>query len=313
MSRGMQPGRIAIALAALWASGAACAFEPAFHQRYTKAAAVHLAKCPSNEVTLPTADEIRSFARGTQDEDDPSFGRIANWHYARNQQMDRFFIYPFQMNLDRRFDQRISQLFEHAASSSCARPEIFHLAGRVTHYIQDMRVPAHVIPINHGSIFGPEPFDKHEFKYAELGPPEYCQAWAAEAKAMSRSTLARMLAKARDDTRNRIHKKIVKEGKTFACTWSEVFWCDPAKEGCDADLRGFGTHRSDRFGASEVACGRNGARLTLDEADYNAFFREPYRMMLADTATALLLARELADRCTARAAAEGGKPRSHPP
>lgn len=287
----------AIGIAAMALSLPVAAFDPGFHRRYTSQAGEMLRKCDTHGVKVPSNEEIDALAKATEAEDDASIVRLANWHYAHNPAMARYFLPGIQMDLRRIFDRRVDELFEYAGSGQWCREEVFRRAGSVAHYIQDMRVPAHVIPINHGSVFGEEAFDKYPFAILPVAPkdPSQCEAWKAAA-APSRDTLARLLADARVDTRRRMHTRIPAAG-AGKCTWSKAFWCDPAKDQCPADIPGFGTHRKSKFGDLHVDCEDAQGRLRLTPADYDDYFREAYQSMLVDTAIVVLMANELAGGC----------------
>jgi hypothetical protein len=272
-------------------------FTPKWHAHYATLAHEMMSSChPAGPL------HVDAFVRGAKAEDDPSFERSANWHYARNEKMPRYFVLPpapvgFRTDMDAIFARRLAGLHDPAIGKSgkCSTEAVFEMAGRVSHYLQDVRVPAHVIPIDHGFLFPKEPFDSYDF---DLNPPDMlvteCKELSAAANVSSRHAITRRLAAARDDTLARIHTRVFTDGPN--CTWSDVFWCDHRYEQCEGpQLNGFGLHRAGtKFGQPAIQC--DGAERSIGKADYRRFFRQAHAEMLRDTAFMLLYAKALAVR-----------------
>lgn len=93
----------------------------------------------------------KKLAQGSRDEDEKDLiERGTNWHfYNRDQQIPTRVSLPINRVLDRVFDYRISAMQAAFTQPSVSDEDRYYLAGRVLHYIQDMSVPAHVVPIYH--------------------------------------------------------------------------------------------------------------------------------------------------------------------
>lgn len=285
------PHAMVVVVALLLASAPAIAFKPARHKEYTQRAGSWLKGCGFGP---QVAEDFKHLAQGTENEDKPTLLRARNWHYAHNPKMSRGFVF-MRTDLEGIFPRRVDEVVAYAQSDTCKRAVLFEKAGRVLHYIQDMRVPAHVIPINHGFVFGDDQFDGYPFIYEEINGPTHaeCDGWKEAKRNVTSRELHRLLRQARDDTRQQIDRKLKVNGMDQACTWGQVFWCDSTREACGDELPGFGSYRADRFGASYVNCA--GALVEPRMEDYLQFFKSDYRKMLKDIVSVWLFAGQLAE------------------
>jgi hypothetical protein len=304
---------------------AAPAFDSDLHRLFSQAAAK---ACPT-----PAAADGEAFAAGARNEDaalGSLFTRMRNWHYAANAQTreTEWFLalpvpltdahvhvpipFPWTARLQPVFERRIRELHEAARpdARACPAAEVHEKAGRVAHFLQDMRVPAHVIPVNHGwPFFHHDEFDADPFGNRRAVVPAdlpsldlapRCAAIEADASALSPDRIRARLARARDDTRQRIAAPIAGSANA-ECRWNRVFWCDPANGPCrDADYEGFGAYPPGlrpRWGDASVqspACGP--AAIT---PPYRAFFEAAYADMIEDTRFMLAYAAALLARIPA--------------
>lgn len=257
------------------------------------------------------------FARGTANEDNPSLSRAWNWHYANNGRMvERSWYFalgrqgstsylpipspvPFKTNVDDIFEQRLSRLYEAASAPGCDAEAIFDRAGRLAHYIQDMRVPAHVIPVDHGVLVD-DGFDGEEgIKGSPQAIEGECRKLGEDASSLGRAEVLRRLAAARQATIEWIGTPVSKEADPRDCRFDRVFWCNPRIDDCpNAPYRGFGSYPASgepKWGAKTVACGGKG-EVAVDYDVVSAASAE----LMKDTAFMALYAQRLYRECRQR-------------
>ncbi len=297
----------------------ASAFKPEQHKIFSRIAL--MTDCV--KAALTSDDDRQSiaaaFPQGADNEDSAIstlLSRMRNWHYAKNRLMadTTWFLaikvpysdlhfhvpipFPWKTNLDDVFEKRVEDL--HAAAESggqCSAGDIFEKAGRVTHYLQDMRVPAHVLPVDHGFPFaGDDDFDHGLLVTFDLGKVKAaCAATTESALRTSRSQIAWRLARARRATLAWLSGPAIKDGvRVEACRWDRVFWCNPRMATCPkAHYAGFGSYADDHagWGASRARCGG-----LEGDVDYSAA-QPGYDDMMEDTVFMALYAKALLDRC----------------
>ena len=103
----------------------------------------------------------KALVKGTNDEDDFSVPRGANWHFypANNtilnekRQVLGINIYPTSDKILHQREGEFNDLLKDGASRS-----LFSTFGRILHHIQDMSTPSHVRPVYHG----PDKVDYYE-------------------------------------------------------------------------------------------------------------------------------------------------------
>jgi hypothetical protein len=122
------------------------AYDAARHPVYTNQAVIAFRGCG---YTLP-ASAAEALAAGTQNEDTAPlnlYDRSTNWHFYNREGRLR----PWALgnrSLDLIFAKR-AQALEIALRGESNINDVYHRAGQVLHYIQDMSVPAHVAPAFH--------------------------------------------------------------------------------------------------------------------------------------------------------------------
>lgn len=152
------------------------AFDAERHPELTRQAVELYRQCEG----VPLSDELaNALAEGTENEDASilTLGqRMANWHfYNRDGKLrDSWFA---NRSLDVIFAKRNVELETLLAAKTRDREQIYERAGRVLHYIQDMSVPAHVVPVYHAKLpllGGGDPFDAYQPK--ALAKPSWSAA-----------------------------------------------------------------------------------------------------------------------------------------
>ncbi len=300
--------------ALLLVATAASAFEPDIHQKYTQRGISLYKRCVQLGAAFPTVgdDDLNAVARGTEMEDTTEpISRATHWHYAHNEAMPRELwilppLFKFELDMDGIFGQRNADLHRLAAGSTPEwRRQHFERAGRVLHYIQDMRVPGHVIPIHHGGPGGiKDGFDEFIFYYPDVLASldrAHCESIAATVKVPCRDCLLGRLDEAKKATLNMLGQSASAPGEDLvARCWREVLWCKPesGKECPGSAYPGFGAYLSGEnalsFGENRIVkCGD--AKVQFDEVAYHRFFAKSYRGMMDDILFMLLYAVRLAD------------------
>lgn len=265
----------------------ASAFSKERHEQYTAEAREVYHSCMSG---IAPPESWAAFAKGVPAEDAWALWRLANWHYAYIEGgaiPDRLMMWPLPVrartDFRHQFDRRVQEMVAGARDKDVGKT--FEAAGRIAHYIQDMRVPAHVIPIHHGSILGDDGFDTHDFGAMERVPAD-CAALSTFRHAPSadwtlhRDELLKLATAAASETRRMMEQDLVPGVKA-----RRLFWCLPEEvvidSACgDAGVRGMGAYRKGQpFGATEFI---DGKEPTGDR--YRALFRSGYAGLLLDTA-----------------------------
>lgn len=145
-------GRTTAWLLGLTVSGSVLAFDADVHPTFTRTAVEAYKACQGTGVS---AEASEALIAGTRAEDASlaTLGqRISNWHfYNRNASLKPMWF--ASRNLDHIFATRVRQLNERVAQGAAASTaDVYQQAGRVLHYIQDMSVPAHVVPVFHAKL-----------------------------------------------------------------------------------------------------------------------------------------------------------------
>jgi len=252
------------------------AFEPDTHEDFSKSAALIYQKCTGHAIP---DKYISAFADGAKKEDDPGLTRALNWHFYNNgKKIGHYWKYGLYCDgsCERIFQARLDKL-ESLLAQKKYPVEIYMVAGRIAHYIQDMGCPPHVAPIYH---VGNDKFDNYESivrinadvaqickEVKEIiGPPE-------------------LLEQAAQNTLKAIESPVVfNNGKTFEGETWKKFWDGPE----DKDLPGFKTYGEygNVFGMvppckSEV-CGAYSSEV------YDRFYNERYLKAITDTVRLLI-------------------------
>src|SRR6185312_2705869 len=121
-------------------------YDPERHGKYTEAAfTLYHDHC---KPALLPCESVGSIVEGAKAEDALTLTRACNWHFYNREGQVRW--RGVNRNLDAVFRQRIRKLEKQLKTRKSHPSEIYKVAGQVLHYIQDMTVPAHVVPIYHG-------------------------------------------------------------------------------------------------------------------------------------------------------------------
>jgi hypothetical protein len=285
--------------------GNASAFDPEMHFKYTFRASQALGSCKGDPID-PWL--VGKFAAGTDKEDttDP-LNRIENWHYAPNNRLPKESVLLFPLpvigyaTMAHVFATRSRELRDVINQEDCKSGEVFSRAGHVLHFLQDVRVPSHVIPVHHGSVFGKDGFDGYDFDFSASEGGDVC-GQDVEAKRLvglattgSGEGFVQALEELREHIGRETAEMMNQELGDTGCMARQIFWCDPAiGEQCGSwPMPGFGRYRkypkgmkqagkTIDFGADEVAC--NGKAVQISRAEYLAYFRESYRKMMRNSA-----------------------------
>lgn len=271
------------------------AFKADIHKAFTASVAAAYLECAAKAgESEATPNQLESLARGTWAEDETQLiRRTKNWHYLHQKSMPKKawqppFPYMSHPSLDRIFDRRLGEL-----ASSKQSDDIFLAAGRVTHFLQDMRVPAHVLAVHHGSVLGTDGFDKRPIHKIQMSISKSdCVSLAAAAKSPDAEVVRKRLCQAAKETKDRIQQKI----KGTQCSWLQVFWCEPGDTACgEPPYPGFGMYRGGAgdFGSlARFTCGNE--MHGLEQADYANFAEPGYSAMVRDTVFMMFLAQKRA-------------------
>ncbi|GAB7531926.1 hypothetical protein PS3A_43400 [Pseudomonas sp. 3A(2025)] len=252
------------------------AFDPDLHRAYTRQAVEAWSSCAS---LLPEAGT--ALAAGTDAEDTSAltgWQRLTHWHfYNRDGKLQPLgFI---DRSIDRIFAIRVDALEQRLKQERPDITEVYEQAGRVLHYIQDMSVPAHVVPIFHvaGSA---DPFDS--FKRSESLPTfslslAECQQLSAETTT-DPAYLHTLLNNAAESTLHAIGQR-PSGTETRENAWQN-YWVWPARDPEEA-AKGWGEYGPCRFARGPLKPG------CKSEAELEAFFEHQYRQTLLDSVRVL--------------------------
>lgn len=100
----------------------------------------------------------KAFKKGNIEEDSKYLRKRKNWHFY-----DPTFTFHLEESLNRRFKELIVTLNKQI-NDKADIVVIYKTLGGITHYLQDMAVPPHVVPVYHG---GSDAFD--EYKISKKG------------------------------------------------------------------------------------------------------------------------------------------------
>jgi hypothetical protein len=265
------------------------------HQKITKKAIAEFKKYQKQKL----AEEIEKIiVAGCVGEDKVlSTFRWRNWHFLHPKEElgKKWFIMNQSMlprfcGLDKRLHRLIKEYKETNSEAKRKKllKEIYRQIGRIIHYLQDVSVPAHVVPIYHGPG-SPDKFDGYEYEYG----PECEEGEKSVDLEMEKGlTLKRLLRKSACATVKSIGEGntfyITKDGKEVLVTW-EVFWSKPRSEGFSE----YGILKNN-FGVSRIRDDKGHEYLVEDNV-YKRFFGKQYRQAINTTIKALLYLQEQLD------------------
>lgn len=297
---------------ALAANSGAWAFKPEKHFQYLYRAADALARCHTPPRIAPVL--IGMAAMGAHNEDEKSLERLVNWHYVASDRR------PGRLILDQVVYSDMSHIFVARSEAvraavvqqDCSAAEVFEKTGRVVHFLQDTRVPAHLMPIHHTSV---EPFDSHDFGYDDSDGRIDCAVVEKTANEIAASTVAPKTFVARIE---QLRKETEASARTWlkeeklrstGCTGEQLFWCNPEVNKCKGRaFKGFGSYltyptghpkagQTIVFGVPGALWCRDAPTPVVGESDYKEYFRKSYEGMLRDTAAMLAAAAIMTKSC----------------
>lgn len=258
-------------------------FDPELHGKYTEAAfTLYREHC---QPALPS-EAVESTVKGVKAEDGWTPTRARNWHFYNRDGQVRRAWWGAERNLDAVFRQRIRELEERLETRESDPSEIYKATGRVLHYIQDMSVPAHVVPIYHGPglkdrVDGYPPVVGDALQTVvqkELGrdlAERGCERLRPGPEGSSAAFFQNLL----DDTAQTTLRAIGQTNHPDAGSerWLK-FW------GSSRHLKGFAEYGPCSFeaGINPKTCGG------VDDAALDRFYQDRYRRTLEDTVRVLL-------------------------
>lgn len=301
--------RASISFGLLVVSFTACAFDPEVHQLYSYRGVEAYQACVKLGADFPKLREadFDALSAGTRAEDETQcFSRAKNWHFPHREGMWRGMWSLFgyvNHNQEGIFSERAGD-FQGGVSpgDDAARKAFFERAGRVLHYIQDMRVPAHAIPVYHGPGVK-DGFDGYVFNdrdNVQQMTLARCNEIAAQVKVPCTGCLEERLSRAVRETEGALRPSAAElADNPVARCWREVLWCDPREPGAscpEGAYPGFGTYvqGENRVNFGETRTARcQGESVRFDDNAYRRFFAAGYRSMLDDIVYMLVYAGRL--------------------
>lgn len=255
------------------------AYEAQIHQQLTFLAARHLNECLEGSVVPRIAPlEVRYVARANVRQEESGWlrGVFRSDFYDRAGQRERSWMWV----LDTRVHEQFRELREELDDADTPAERYAEL-GRVINILQDMSVPAHVVPVyftrwwrfNVSDKFNEYPVDPDRVSRALEGD---CETLLAAAD----NEVETLMQQAADDTLRAVQAPI--EG--LPSTW-QAFW----RLADDPDSFGEYGRAGNSFGRrAEFRC--NGERCVLLDRDplYAAFALDRHVMAVVTTARALL-------------------------
>ncbi|WP_221740596.1 hypothetical protein [Achromobacter denitrificans] len=266
------------------------AFDAEMHPAYTKQAVTAYRHCGGGTLSEQQAE---AYADGTEAEDSNlvTLGqRAANWHFHNRdgKLQDGWFV---NRSLDVIFAKRNDELEALLTARKLDTEKIYKQAGRVLHYIQDMSVPAHVVPVYHAKLpllGGGDPFDAYQRNAAS--PPFSLSAPECAALRQSVTTGRGYPQTLLQATALATLQRIGQPGPTPGAGEWERYWIYPSKDSSQA-RDGWGSYGDCEFKVDNAAQGCKG-REQLD-----ALFDLQYRDVLMNSVRMLVyVERRLAER-----------------
>lgn len=191
------------------------------------------------------------FIEGSVKEDDIdiTFQRLLNWHfYDPGSRLGRAWWGAYKSD-SKRFADLVEKL---SATRKEKLPEIYELAGRIAHHIQDMSSPPHAVPVYH---LAKDPFDKyatHKIDGYTLTPSQL-NSVKKDRRELDFSTLSILRKEAAEETIREIGDTIIFQGTVIGEDWSE-YWRSYEQVGteCGEDPdKDFGCYGKNSFGTEK--------------------------------------------------------------
>ncbi|MGD0277897.1 MAG: hypothetical protein ABSC11_01180 [Smithella sp.] len=251
------------------------AFNPVEHGSISRQATSLYEACTGRVIPEELS---KVFIKRAVAEDNISLERITNWHFYNNgNKIGRYYLLFYGAN-DKTFRKLSKKLDSLFASGEFSSKEIYKVAGRIAHHIQDMSVPAHVVPIYHWK----------DDKFENYTPASGIRENTSElCKMLNGPVIAPLdlLEQSAQNTLKAIAGPVVFDsGETMENeTWMK-FWGGSDNE----DLAGFKTYGAygNVFGMVP-ACNSPVCR-SYNKDTYDRFFNERYMRAVIDTVRLLL-------------------------
>jgi len=253
------------------------AFEPKKHEIFSNHAVSIYETCTGRAMPKEVSS---AFVRGSVNEDEWGRTRLKNWHfYNRDKRIGRYwkFIFYCYGSNEHVFCQRLNTL-DGLFVSKAPIMEIYEVAGRIAHHIQDMSSPPHVMPIYHTSG---DKFDTHKPMHE---PVVDVAAICKEVNGPVVEPFKLLDDAAKNTLKAVVEKDVFADGETgINDTWMK-FWGGPD----DQDLSGFKTYGDygNLFGTippcESILC------RAYDSKAFDRFYSDRYIRAVTDTARVLI-------------------------
>ncbi len=249
---------------------------------------------------------------GSEDTDQsPLYTRATNWHfYKRNLDQDIIrepvwsYMEPLTFHLSsehillKRYEQLREETTKKATRDAC------NLTGRILHHIQDMSIPAHVVPIFHGQlvedsfeIYLREHYFANESKISEISNTLNPDSSTIIPKA--ETTILHLYEEAAETTLGTLKIensscKCEMNGTQLNLPWS-YFWSDRktnhnGSHPSECNLGGFGIFGplGKNFGKTETI-NAGGNSYLIEQTTYDNFCQQQVKSMLENSIKALFI------------------------
>lgn len=265
-----------IALVLLFGALSLSGFKAKGHRTLTEAAVSLYQRCHEGLGLDPLAVQVgRRLASGSKSEDRPTPTRWRHWHFYDRR-------HPDGEVLGRRGSSKRLHHFHtrFASLEASVRPHDEGKAGkdlgRLLHYIQDVTLPAHVVPVLHGPVlfgFDKDLLDPWPIRLDALSPAVTCQGMADAMAPTFRALLDSTAAATYRDLDHLIPGTDV--------PWRR-FWIDPPPK------ERWGTYDKPPFG-ERVEADDGSVVLEKDDPRYDAFVLNAHRRAVEASAAAIAM------------------------
>jgi hypothetical protein len=225
-------------------------------------------------------ESLTAFTDGSGIEDDISFSfqRLVNWHfYDPGSRLGDTWWGAHKSN-KKRFEYLAKKLTK---STENDLPDIYELAGRLAHHIQDMSSPPHTVPIYHTTK---DPFDKYateEIVCINLTSNQL-ELVKKEKKSFNFETMLELRTNAATRTIDRVEKPVSFNGRLIANNWTG-FWRKFELIGAECGQephKNFGCYGKNTYG-TEVE--------HFTSAVYDRFYKDQIASAIEDTLQLLIM------------------------
>lgn len=295
---------------ALLGSGPAAAYTVPTHEKLTRRASELLQRCGKYGVALPAPDsQVTRILRYYNAKQDDWLNKLALWHFPNVPQGEEC-PGPFPSCLfviERSFEPWTNHIWEQV-QATLPPDQLYPALGAALHYVQDMAVPAHAIPVFHpeGLLHLFDGLDEYEawnnaFSYPEQG--EMAGVCRRLVELSQHTSLPELLLQVRESTLRSLNETFGSStpGTPFHVLWQPrdgSYQCTPEKgdldeglEGCSVQIdndQGFGSYGCDGdFGDDELQCGWH--EYHVDRSDYDRYAGRRARDAIFYSAATILL------------------------